>query len=221
MNSSILHRYERWFYRFLFPFILFAVASVVAYVVDNQSLAYTVLSTIAKVLLVASIFINYMIIVKTKEWRKNGRELTEKIGLKRILLLESNLLSRSQTTVYEIHHTPAPFKYGFVLRKKKRSDIIAQLKKELEEDFKKLHQWKNEQERNCLFITTTHPSMIHLWKKASSDNFYVKKMDQILDPYVKMNIWQWALASFSTTGRLSFKPPTQWDSYYFFSVTEK
>lgn len=219
MNSSILHKDERWFGRFFFLFVLLAVTSIIMYFIDNKSLAYTLVSTVAKLLLLLSILSNFRIINKTKKWRQDGREITEKIGLKKIILLETNLISRSGTKVYEIHHSPEPFKVGFALKKQKRSDIINQLKHDLEKDFEKLYNWKMNSEESVLLITTTHASMAHIWGQTGKDYFYMKKMDEMLDPYVKMNKFQWLSASFSTTGRINFNPPQEWDSYYFYSTS--
>ncbi len=218
MNSSILHKNERWFRCFFFLFVLFVLASTVMNFIDKQSLIYTIFTSLTKVFLILSIVMNYIIITKTKEWRKNGREITQKLGLKRILLLETNLITRPQTKVYEIHHTPAPFKYGFTLRKQQRLDIMNQLKEELSGDFEKLNLWKNGTTDNLLLMTTTHSTMAHVWGKTGEKYFYMKEMEKSLDPYVKMNIWQWIAASFSTTGRFNLKTPKQWDSYYFYNT---
>ena len=216
-----MHKNERWFNSFLFLFVLFLVVSLTTYIIDSDSFIYTVVTSATKLFLLLSILMNLLIINKTKTWRKNGNTITKEVGLKRIILLETNLISRPETKVYEIHHTPAPFNYGFTLRKQKRSELMKQLKEELKEDYEKLYLWKMKSADNILFITTTHPAMAHIWKETGKNHFYMKKMEKSLDPFVKMNIFQWISSSFSTTGRVSFKSPQQWDSYYFYTTNSE
>lgn len=45
------------------------------------------------------------------------------------------------------------------------------------------------------------------------------KFQDLLDPYVKMNIFQWIIASFATTGKINFRKPRNWASYFFYHAS--
>jgi hypothetical protein len=172
-----------------------------------------------KVFLVLSIGMNLFISKKTKDWREKGNQLTKEIGLKRLLLVEGSLPNRTGTKVLEVHHNLGPLKDGFRYKKRPRKEVIEELKKELVEDFRKLAEWKNHKVREeVLLVTTTHIALAKIWERASSPYFYMKKSDKLFDPYVKMNLMEWMIASFSTTGRVDFNPPKQWDSYYLYTT---
>lgn len=172
-----------------------------------------------RLFLILSIGMNLYISKKTKDWRVRGDELTKEIGLKRLLLVEGYLPQRTGTIVLEIHHNLGPLSDGFQYKKRDRNKVIAELKEDLNEDFHKLAEWKKNQD-HVLLITTTHIALAKIWEKASHPHFYMRKAEKLFDPYVKMNRFEWIIASFSTTGRVSYHSPKQWDSYYFY-ITEK
>lgn len=218
MSSLKLHKYEKWFYRFLFSFVVFSVITAILFFINNDSTLYFTISSLMKLFLVLSIGMNLFITKKTKDWRERGSKLTKEIGLKRLLLVEGHLPHRKGTEVIEIHHYLGPLKDGFKFKKRSREEVIKELKEELKEDFRKLAEWKNSSERdNVLLVTTTHIALAKIWERSSNPYFYMKKSDVLFDPYVKMNLMEWMLASFSTTGRLNCHPPKQWDSYYFYT----
>ncbi len=171
-----------------------------------------------KLFLVLSIGMNLFISKKTKDWREKGNQLSKKIGLKRLLLVEGYIPQRNGTAVLEIHHNLGPLKDGFTLKKQRREQVVTEFKEELKEDFCKLAEWKNHSVPDeVLLITTTHISLAKIWENSSHPYFYMKKSDKIFDSNVKMNRLEWIMASFSTTGRVDYQPPKQWDSYYFYT----
>lgn len=218
MSSIKLHKYEKWFYRFLFSFAFLFIVTGILFFINNETTLYVVVSSVMKVFLVLSIGMNLFISKKTKDWRERGSALTKEIGLKRLLLVEGQIPNRKGILVLEIHHNLGPIKDGFKYKKESREKIISDLKEELNEDFRKLAEWKNHVvTENLLLVTTTHIALAKIWERSSHPCFYVRKSDKLFDPYVKMNRLEWMAASFSTTGRISYQPPKQWNSYYFYT----
>ncbi|MEX3623648.1 hypothetical protein [Viridibacillus arvi] len=224
MNSSKYHKYEKWFFRFLFAFLALILPTLVLYVVDNESILYFIVSTILKVLLVASIASNFYLTKKTKQWMTQGRELTKEIGLQRLLLMEGNFLlpnRESRTRVIELHHYLGTLSEGKAYSKRDREEVINELKDQLKEDWRKLAEWKEQSEDDVLIVLTTHPGLKNLYERTCHPHFYITKSDCLFDPYVGMNLYEWGMATYLTSGRLELKPPKQWDSYYFYSPQTK
>lgn len=217
MSSSKYHKYEKWFYRFLFSFIALIIPTAILYFFNNKSPIYFVVSVGLKLFLLASIVTNLLLVQKSKKWMAQGRELANEIGLKRLIVLDGKLPSRSaDTRVIEIHHNLGPLSDGKVYSKRPRKEVIDELKEELKEDWRKLAEWKKESKQDILIITTTHPAMKKIWERTCNPYFYFKKSDRLLDPYVGMNLLEWVTASYSTSGKVDFRPPKQWDSYYIY-----
>ncbi|MCF6094306.1 hypothetical protein L1765_10060 [Microaerobacter geothermalis] len=147
-----------------------------------------------------------------KKWRQNGKRISEKIGLRRIIIFESDLIQKEGYESYELHHQPQSFLTGFKYAFQPKRQIIEKMKKELQEDYEKLDSWAKE--RNVFIFTTTHPKMAKLWEETSKPYFRFISSYDCADPWVEMNLLQWVAATFSTTGRIGFSPPKQWETYY-------
>jgi len=153
---------------------------------------------------------------KIRNWRKEGENLSKQIGLKRILLLESDLVSEfyPDASGYEIHHKQSGLFKGLVLMFRSQARVKKELYEELTYDFKKLAAWASNKESIVLF-TTTHPKMMSVWKKTADSYFEITPLGKLLDPWIGMNRIQWMLSTFSTTGRMNFTPPKKWETYFF------
>lgn len=225
MNSKIVHKWERVYYSLVSILLALILVKFIGFFISNvKIIAWT---TLLGILCMMGLFITTITIYfKGRSWRREGNQLTKKIGLEAITLMPSNLLGRSNCVEFEVHHTPETVIKGLGKKKFSKKEIMIQLDKTLQKDFEKLFNWsqdyKTKNEHNTiLFHTTTHNSMINLWSRSSEKYFYVKEMEQKLDPYAKMNLIQWLAASFSTTGRINLKKPKIWKSYYFYRRQEE
>ncbi|MFL0364666.1 hypothetical protein ACH0BF_16805 [Pseudobacillus sp. 179-B 2D1 NHS] len=220
MNSKKLHRYERWYFFSIYILFIFILLKIVAFVV--RSLELSVWSNLGAFMSMLAICITTICIYcKSYKWRREGKRLTEEIGLESIIIVPGNFLNRNNVLEYEIHHKTDKVRNGLAKRMRKKSEVIEELNNSLQEDYQKLAEWRMKKKKetpsvDIMFHTTTHPAMIHIWRKNSKDYFYVKQMDQVLDPYAKMNWIQWLPVSFATTGYIG-KRPKEWGSYYFYS----
>ncbi len=186
----------------LISFVLFLTVNVP--IVSGLMFIIFALSYIS----VAFLFLWYML--RTYKWKKNGKELTQKLGLKVVLIIPSMINGK---LVYELHHKPKKLSIGFSLMRIPKKDIKLSLINDAMDDFCVLFEWFQDKEER--FITTTHPAMINLWKKAGCQYFHVHPTGKNEDPYTQMSKLQWAIAHFSTAGRISFHPPKQWETYEF------
>lgn len=222
MNSPKYHRLEKMFYRCLFAFLLLIIPTVVAYLIDNQSAITTVLFTLLRVALVAAIISHFYLRSKTKGWMAQGKQLTQQLGLERLLLMEGYYPERSSNVkVIEIHHYLGPFSEGQAYSKRDRKEVLEEFKAQLQEDYRKLAEWKDKQPQDIVILMSTHPAMKRVYEHSSYPYFEIVKATRVLDPYVGMNTYEWSTASYLTSGRWNFKSPKQWDGYYFYRPNEK
>ena len=220
MNSPKYHRLEKWLYRSFFLFIVLIIPMLVLYVVANDSIYTTVVVWAVRVALIASVLFYLALNLKTANWMREGRELTNELDLKRILLMEGKYEDRpSDLRVIEIHHYLGPFSEGKAYSKRDRKEVLDEFKAQLKVDFEKLAEWKREQQANgqrILILMSTHPAMMKTYERTSKEHFSIVKAKKVLDPYVGMNLYEWATATYLTSGRWGFKAPKQWDGYYFY-----
>lgn len=220
MNSRVLHIFEKIYYFLLYILVgLFLLKLITSFILKVNLLG--VINPIALSIVFLLIIVIISMTVKTNTWRKEGNRITKEAGLKKLTILPSNLLNRTNVLEFEIHHTPSGMKQGFKYRKMPEQAVKKQLYINLQNDFEKLNLWaqkiKTDTGMQVIFHTTTHETMAHIWMKQSSKVFYMKNIDKCLDKYAKMNFIQWFFASFATTGRIKMKKPKNWRSYYFFT----
>lgn len=156
----------------------------------------------------------------SRKWRQEGNRITKEIGLESLTIMPGNFLNRKNVMEFEIHHKTGSLLQGLNKFKKDKKNVMEELNITLQEDYRKLSEWSNlQKEQNpkmtTIFHTTTHTAMIHIWKKNSKSQFYIKKMEFLFDPYAKMNWIQWIIACLSTTGRIR-KKAKDWNSYCFY-----
>lgn len=222
MNSSKYHRLEKIFYRCLFSFLFLILPTIIAYVLNKESTITMVLTTLLRIALLAAIISHFYLRSKTKGWLAQGKELSQQLGLKRLLLMEGYYPERgSNVRVIEIHHYLGPFSDGKAFSKRDRKDVLDEFKSQLHEDFRKLAEWKDNQPQNIVVLMSTHPAMKRVYERSSSPYFDIVKSERVLDPYVGMNIYEWSIATYLTSGRWDFKSPKQWDGYYFYRPNEQ
>jgi hypothetical protein len=173
------------------------------------------LPVVALVFLMIAFGILVKLTTNTREWKKEGREISKIIGLKRIILLKSNLAESEYPDIpgYEIHHKTSSLKEGFKLLFKPKKKVMQELIDDLVEDYKRLAVWAGNED--VILFTTTHKGMINLWKKTADPHFQIIRTGYSLDPWVGMNWFEWMKASFTTTGRIKWKLPKDWETYFF------
>lgn len=221
MNSPKYHRLEKIFYRCLFLFLILVILTGLAYVVDKEALLTNVLTILLRVVLVITIFSHFYLRNKTKNWMAHGKELTKQIGLKRLLLMEGSYPERGQNVrVIEIHHYLGTFSEGKAYSKRVRKDVVDEFKAQLNDDYRKLAEWKDKQPQDIIILMSTHPAMKRVYERSSHPYFEIVQAERVLDPYVGMNLYEWSTASYLTSGRWNFKPPKQWNGYYFYRPQE-
>lgn len=147
-----------------------------------------------------------------KYWKKEGFNLSRRIGLRRIVIFKTNLVNQRNEEFYEIHHHPFPVSYGFRLRKTSRQKLIKEMNEELQKDFIELAYWA--ERNNAAFISVTHRKMAHLWSRSAESHFYIEPINKLVDPYVVPSLIRWWVMSFATTGRI-VSLPKEWETILF------
>ena len=146
-----------------------------------------------------------------KPFLQSGRELTEQLKLKNIFLVESDILGEEEGTVYEVHQMPQTFENGLINKNKHYKTVKQEYEQIVKEDLIKIAKWQVT--TKARLVTTTHFRMYAIWQKNST-GYQLKKLEECVDPYAKMNLIQWVIASFCTTGRTKYdKKPKDWASY--------
>lgn len=146
-----------------------------------------------------------------KPFLQSGRELTEQLKLKNIFLVESDILGEEEGTVYEVHQMPQTFENGLINKNKHYKTVKQEYEQIVKEDLIKIAKWQVT--TKARLVTTTHFRMYAIWQKNST-GYQLKKLEECVDPYAKMNLIQWVIASFCTTGRMKYdKKPKDWSSY--------
>lgn len=217
MNSKELHKYEKIMYQLIGSFLITFCIVLIGQMTGIVNPIF--FSIVLLLILFLIIVIQCIIKVKTKDWLKQGRELSSKLDLQYLIILPSNLLSSSSIVQYEVHLKPFTIKNGFIKRKQSLFKVKEEMYEGLKEDFKKIYSWVDtEKISGLVFHTTTHDSLANIWNKTSSQYFYMKEYNEILDPFAKMNKFQYFFAAFCLTGRFRLDNPGkhQWKSYFFY-----
>lgn len=188
---------------FLSLIIYFLIEALVPEYISVQIIVLLLFS----VCFLVGVIIKLMTMILVRNWYKEGVKLSESIKLESLLLIPSVLNGEK---VIELHLVPFEFTDGFYKLKRKKKELIEELSKKFEEDFRKIALWNND----APLVTTTHTSMFTLWKRTSQENYQVVPI-QLLDQYAKMSHLEWFFASFAITGKMSFSRPKKWGSYQF------
>ncbi|MED0940314.1 hypothetical protein P4T37_27040 [Bacillus mobilis] len=201
MNSRIIHQREKYIYFTIF--VLIGVLVLNMFINMLLVLAYPLLiGLIVQVILLQKI---------KKSFYRNGKELTEQLKLKNIFLVESDILGYEEGTVYEVHQMPFAFSNGLINKEKGYKVVKQEYERKVKEDLTKISKWQVT--INARLVTTTHLRLYTIWQKNST-GYQLKKIEDCIDPYAKMNRIQWMIASFCTTGRIKYdKKPKEWASY--------
>ncbi|EOP02218.1 hypothetical protein [Bacillus sp. WC2507] len=201
MNSRIIHQREKYIYFTIF--VLIEVLILNMFINMLLVLAYPLLiGLIVQVILLQKI---------KKIFYRNGKELTEKLKLKNIFLVESNILGDEEGTVYEVHQMPFAFSNGLINKEKGYKVVKQEYERKVKEDLTKISKWQVT--TKARLVTTTHFRLYTIWQKNST-GYQLKKIEDCIDPYARMNLIQWTIASFCTTGRIKYdKKPKEWASY--------
>ncbi|MEW4206196.1 hypothetical protein Q0O28_25430 [Bacillus thuringiensis] len=201
MNSRIIHQRESYIY-----FTIFALIGVII-----LNMFINILFVLAYPLLIGLI-VQVILLQKIKKpFYRSGKELTEQLKLKNMFLVESNILGDEEGTVYEVHQMPFTISNGLINKDKTYKVIKQEYERKVKEDFTKISKWQVT--TKARLVTTTHFRLYTIWQKNST-GYQLKKLEDCIDPYAKMNFIQWIIASFCTTGRLKYdKKPKEWESY--------
>ncbi|MFC9418596.1 hypothetical protein ACIG6B_08160 [Bacillus mobilis] len=201
MNSRIIHQREKYIYFTIF--VLIGVLILNMFINMLLVLAYPLLiGLIVQVILLQKI---------KKLFYRNGKELTEQLKLKNIFLVESDILGDEEGTVYEVHQMPFAFSNGLINKEKGYKVVKQEYERIVKEDLTKISKWQVT--TKARLVTTTHLRLYTIWQKNST-GYQLKKIEDCIDPYAKMNHIQWMIASFCTTGRIKYdKKPKEWASY--------
>ncbi|PEW74063.1 hypothetical protein CN424_21250 [Bacillus cereus] len=201
MNSRIIHQREKYIYFTIF--VLIGVLILNMFINMLLVLAYPLLiGLIVQVILLQKI---------KKLFYRNGKELTEQLKLKNIFLVESDILGDEEGTVYEVHQMPFAFSIGLINKEKGYKVVKQEYERIVKEDLTKILKWQVT--TKARLVTTTHLRLYTIWQKNST-GYQLKKIEDCIDPYAKMNHIQWMIASFCTTGRIKYdKKPKEWASY--------
>ncbi|PFR47872.1 hypothetical protein [Bacillus cereus] len=201
MNSRIIHQREKYIY-----FTIFALLGVLI-----LNMFINILFVLAYPLLIGLI-VQVILLQKIKKpFYRNGTELTEQLKLKNIFLVESNILGDEEGKVYEVHQTPFAFSNGLINKERGYKVVKQEYESKVKEDLTKIAKWQVTTKSR--FVTTTHFRLYTIWQKNST-GYQLKKIEDCIDPYAKMNRIQWMIASFCTTGRIKYdKKPKEWASY--------
>ncbi|TCJ78371.1 UNVERIFIED_ORG: hypothetical protein EDC93_11088 [Bacillus cereus] len=201
MNSRIIHQREKYIYFTIF--VLIGVLILNMFINMLLVLAYPLLiGLIVQVILLQKI---------KKLFYRNGKELTEQLKLKNIFLVESDILGDEEGTIYEVHQMPFAFSNGLINKEKGYKVVKQEYERIVKEDLTKISKWQVT--TKARLVTTTHLRLYTIWQKNST-GYQLKKIEDCIDPYAKMNHIQWMIASFCTTGRIKYdKKPKEWESY--------
>ncbi|PDY15589.1 MULTISPECIES: hypothetical protein [Bacillus cereus group] len=201
MNSRIIHQRETYIY-----FTIFALIGVFI-----LNMFISILLVLAYPLLIGLIVQVILLQKMKKPFYRSGKELTEQLKLKNIFLVESNILGDEEGTVYEVHQMPFSFSNGLINKDKSYKVIKQEYDGKVKEDLTKIAKWQVT--TKARLVTTTHFRLYIIWQKNSA-GYQLKKFEDCIDPYAKMNLIQWVIASFCTTGRIKYeKQPKEWESY--------
>ncbi|HDR7713989.1 TPA: hypothetical protein QCX89_006138 [Bacillus cereus] len=201
MNSRIIHQRETYIY-----FTIFALIGVLI-----LNMFINILFVLTYPLLIGLI-VQVILLQKIKKpFYLSGKELTEQLKLKNMFLVESNILGDEEGTVYEVHQMPFTISNGLINKDKTYKVIKQEYERKVKEDLTKISKWQVT--TTARLVTTTHFRLYTIWQKNST-GYQLKKLEDCIDPYAKMNFIQWIIASFCTTGRLKYdKKPKEWESY--------
>ncbi|PEB54620.1 hypothetical protein COO03_05100 [Bacillus sp. AFS098217] len=201
MNSRVIHQREKYIY--------LTIYALVAVYILNMFISFLF---VLEYPLLLALVVQVLLLQKVKKpFLQSGRELTEQLKLKNIFLVESNILGEEEGTVYEVHHMPQTFENGLINKNKNYKTIKQEYEQKVKEDLIKIAKWQVT--TKARLVTTTHFRMYALWQKNST-GYQLKKLEECVDPYAKMNLIQWVIASFCTTGRIKYdKKPRDWVSY--------
>ncbi|HFK1530573.1 TPA: hypothetical protein ACGXM6_004358 [Bacillus cereus] len=201
MNSRIIHQRETYIY-----FTIFTLTGVII-----LNMFINILFVLAYPLLIGLI-VQVILLQKIKKpFYRSGKELTEQLKLKNMFLVESNILGYEEGTVYEVHQMPFTISNGLINKDKTYKVIKQEYERKVKEDLTKISKWQVT--TKARLVTTTHFRLYTIWQKNST-GYQLKKLEDCIDPYAKMNFIQWIIASFCTTGRLKYdKKPKEWESY--------
>lgn len=213
MRSIRLHLLEKTLYTFLFLLFGVFICLKINFSFMEQFHGWDML--ILYGLFIACFGLAFFIYCYFKRWKHDGFTLSKKLGLKRLIIFQTNLVTPTGNPVFELHHRPYSVKYGLKLKKYPKRMVVDELKKDLIKDFEILSFFC--QNKRAHLITVTHSSMAHIWKTTSQDYFNVVGTEVVKDPFVKPNWLQWVILSLSTTGRVSPKPK-KWSTFVFNAV---
>ncbi|PEB97923.1 MULTISPECIES: hypothetical protein [Bacillus cereus group] len=201
MNSRIIHQRETYIY-----FTIFALIGVII-----LNMFINILFVLAYPLLIGLIVQVILLRKIKKPFYRSGKELTGQLKLKNMFLVESNILGDEEGTVYEVHQMPFSFSNGLINKDKSYKVIKQEYDRKVKEDLTKISKWQVT--TKARLVTTTHFRLYTIWQKNST-GYQLKKIEECVDPYAKMNLIQWMIASFCTTGRIKYdKKPKEWASY--------
>ncbi|EJR30101.1 hypothetical protein III_05667 [Bacillus mycoides] len=106
---------------------------------------------------------------------------------------------------------PFSFSNGLINKDKSYKVIKQEYDRKVKEDLTKIAKWQVT--TKARLVTTTHFHLYTIWQKNSA-GYQLKRFEDYIDPYAKMNLIQWMIASFCTTGRIKYdKNPKGWESY--------
>ncbi|PFT31384.1 hypothetical protein [Bacillus cereus] len=201
MNSRIIHQRETYIY-----FTIFALIGIII-----LNMFINILFVLAYPLLIGLI-VQVILLQKIKEpFYRSGKELTAQLKLKNMFLVESNILGDEEGTVYEVHQMPFTISNGLIKKDTTYKVIKQEYERKVKEDLTKISKWQVT--TKARLVTTTHFRLYTIWQKNST-GYQLKKIEECVDPYAKMNLIQWMIASFCTTGRIKYdKKPKEWASY--------
>lgn len=201
MNSRIIHQREKYIYLTIF--------AILAVYILNMFIS---LLFVLEYPLLLALVVQVLLLQKVKKpFLQSGRELTEQLKLKNIFLVESDILGEEEGTVYEVHQMPQTFENGLINKNKDYKTVKQEYEQKVKEDLIKIAKWQVT--TKARLVTTTHFRMYAIWQKNSA-GYQLKKLEECVDPYAKMNLIQWIIASFCTTGRTKYdKKPRDWASY--------
>ena len=201
MNSRIIHQRETYIY-----FTIFALIGIII-----LNMFINILFVLAYPLLIGLI-VQVILLQKIKEpFYRSGKELTEQLKLKNMFLVESNILGDEEGTVYEVHQMPFTISNGLIKKDTTYKVIKQEYERKVKEDLTKISKWQVT--TKARLVTTTHFRLYTIWQKNST-GYQLKKIEECVDPYAKMNLIQWMIASFCTTGRIKYdKKPKERASY--------
>ncbi|MED2185801.1 hypothetical protein [Bacillus wiedmannii] len=201
MNSRIIHQREKYIY-----FTIFALIGVLI-----LNMFINMLFVLVYPLLVGLIVQVILLQKIKKSFYRNGKELTEQLKLKNIFLVESDILGDEVGTVYEVHQMPFALSNGLINKEKGYKVVKQEYERKVKEDLTKISKWQVT--TKARLVTTTHFRLYTIWQKNST-GYQLKKIEDCIDPYAKMNLIQWMIASLCTTGRIKYdKKPKEWASY--------